>query len=80
MKYSTAKEINVLVRQLIREGWSFRHGGKHGRLRAPDGCSSLSVPCTPGDRRAFLNFRQHVHRISVMSNKSRTCRMSGLEM
>jgi hypothetical protein len=62
MKYSAGKEINALVRRLIREGWSFRHGGKHGRLRTPEGKAILSVPNTPSDRRAFVNFRQDVRR------------------
>lgn len=62
-KYSASKEINVLVRQLIRDGWSFRKGGRHGRLCSPAGLATLSVPCTPGDRRAFDNFRQDVRRV-----------------
>lgn len=60
MKYCTSKEINQLVKGLIRHGWQFRWGGKHGRLSSPDGRANLSVPCTPSDRRAFLNFRRDV--------------------
>lgn len=63
MKYSASKEISVLVRQLVRDGWSFRNGRHHGRLYAPAGVAILSVPCTPGDRRAFINFRQDVRRV-----------------
>jgi hypothetical protein len=63
MKYSSCKEIHLLVRQLIREGWSFGSGGKHGRLRSPAGQATLTVPNSPSDRRAFLNFRQDVHRL-----------------
>ncbi len=63
MKYSSLKEINVLVRQLVRDGWLFRSGGRHGRLSAPGGVTILSVPCTPSDRRAFINFRQDVRRV-----------------
>jgi len=60
MKYCAAKEIDQLVRQLIHQGWSFRRGGKHGRLRSPAGKVTLSVPSTPSDRRAFLNFRRDI--------------------
>lgn len=60
MKYSSAKEIDALVRRLVKMGWTFWHGGKHGRLKAPTGGLTLVVPCTPGDRRSFLNFRSDV--------------------
>lgn len=61
-RYSTSKEINTLVRQLVREGWQFQWGGPHGKLFAPNRGACLSVPSTLGDRRAYLNFRQDVRR------------------
>lgn len=60
MKYCASKDINRLVKGLIRQGWCFRRGGKHGRLSSPDGRAKLSVPSTPSDHRAFLNFRRDV--------------------
>jgi len=60
MKYCSAKEIDNLVRELIGQGWSFRRGGKHGRLSAPEGQPTLTIPGSPSDRRAFLNFRRDV--------------------
>jgi len=63
MRYSSGKEIHILVRQLIVEGWSFGRGGKHGWLRSPAGQATLTVPNSPSDRRAFLNFRQDVRRL-----------------
>lgn len=66
MKYCASKEIDQLVKGLIREGWYFRRGGKHGRLSSPDGRAKLSVPSTPSDHRAFLNFRRDVrHALSA---------------
>lgn len=61
-RYSASKEINVFVRQLVRDGWSFQNGGRHGRLYAPANVAIVSVPCTPSDKRAFINFRQDVRR------------------
>lgn len=61
-RFSSSKEINVLVCQLVRDGWRFQQGGHHGKLYAPDRTVRLSVPSTPSDRRAFLNFRQDVRR------------------
>lgn len=62
-RYSTSKEINTLVRQLVRDGWQFKRGGQHGKLYAPNSAACLSVPSTPSDQRAFLNFRQDVRRV-----------------
>lgn len=62
MKYCAAKEIDHFIKYLLREGWTFRRGGKHGRLSSPNGKTKLSVPCTPSDKRAFLNFRSEVRR------------------
>lgn len=66
-RYSASKEINALIRQLIRDGWEFRQGGQHGKLYAPNCMAYISVPSTPSDRRAFLNFRQDVRRIRPLS-------------
>ena len=60
MKYCGAKEINTLIRQLVLNGWVFRRGGKHGRLTAPAGKPTLTVPNSPSDRRALLNFRKDI--------------------
>jgi hypothetical protein len=65
MKYSTNKDINVIVRNLIRQGWSFSWGAKHGRLRHPLGQLMLTVPKTPSDKRALLNFSRDVKRILI---------------
>lgn len=58
MKYSAAKEINTLVQKLVKDGWTYWRGGRHGRLQAPSGHPTLTIACTPSDRRAFQNFRR----------------------
>lgn len=70
-RYSTSKEINTLVRQLVRDGWLFQWGGQHGKLYTPNHAACLSVPSTPSDRRAFLNFRQDVRRTQLTGFVSR---------
>jgi hypothetical protein len=60
MKYCACKEIDQLVNSLVRDGWVYRRGGKHGRLVTPNAHETLSVPRTPSDYRAFLNFRRDV--------------------
>lgn len=60
VKYCSCQEINTLVKGLVRTGWTFFRGGKHGRLREPSGKTTLTVPRSPSDHRAFLNFRRDV--------------------
>ncbi len=65
-RYSASKDINVFVHQLIHQGWHFQRGRVHGKLYHPDGTKWLTVPTTPSDHRAFLNFRQIVRRGSYL--------------
>jgi len=60
--YSKNKEISKLVKHLIKSGWVFKHGKKHGLIYSPKG-GRISVPCTPSDRRAHLNFKRNLKRI-----------------
>jgi predicted RNA binding protein YcfA (HicA-like mRNA interferase family) len=63
MKYSTHKDIDKMVRRLVRQGWTFWRGGKHGRLQHPFLATTLTIPGSPGDRRAVNNFASDVKRI-----------------
>lgn len=65
MKYSSAKDINKIVRDLIRAGWTYRRGRRHGRLRAPYGGPELTVPGTPSDWRALIKFKSDVRHAIV---------------
>ena len=65
MRYCSAPEINNLVTQLVRKGWRFHRGAKHGKLQPPQGHCMLTVPRTPSDRRAWMNFRRDVRHISA---------------
>lgn len=65
MRYCSAPEINNLVTQLVREGWRFRRGTKHGKLQPPQGHCTLTVPRTPSDHRAWMNFRRDVRHIAA---------------
>lgn len=65
MKYSTDKNINKDVAQLVRLGWQFSHRGKHGKLTPPIGTVFLTVPCSPSDRNSFKSFRRDVQRYNL---------------
>jgi len=78
VRYSPDQFIDSLVCQLVKSGWLYNRGRKHGRLRPPSGCPSITVPCTPSDWRAFFNFRTevrqataHSDRIALQSNPAR---------
>lgn len=65
MKYSKDKQIASEVVALLAQGWRYLPGRKHGKLVAPNG-RMLSVPGTPSDWRAGLNFRHDARRVARM--------------
>ncbi|MGI2040583.1 hypothetical protein ACRN9Z_21305 [Shewanella frigidimarina] len=61
-KYSNDKNINDLVNYLLKDReWKIRRG-RHSVLTAPSG-RKLTVPGTPSDYRAFMNFKLDVRRL-----------------
>ena len=60
MRYSKDKRINTMVKNLVRKGWAFTWGKKHGRLSPPECGEKLTVPKSPSDWRASLNFKRDV--------------------
>lgn len=63
MKYSKDKNINLTVKQLVKDGWEFKWGGKHGRIKHPRGYPTITVPKSPSDRRSSLNFHQDIKKV-----------------
>lgn len=63
MKYSSSKDLDGIVRVLVRQGWTFSHGGKHGKLRTPCGKCFLTVPVSPSSRQVAKNFAGDVKRL-----------------
>lgn len=64
MHYSNDKNIASYVRRLVRAGWRYQMGGRHGKLISPAG-RRIPVPCTPGDFRAFDNFKRDIRRLTA---------------
>jgi hypothetical protein len=63
MKYCSNKEIDLLIRQLVRQGWAFRRGGKHDKLIHPSGWPTLTVAKSPSDWRCLQNFRRDLRQV-----------------
>ena len=64
VKYTSSKELNAFIHQLVGKDWTYSSGSKHGKIRPPAGYPVLTVPTSPSDRRAFLNFRRDVRHCS----------------
>jgi len=62
MTYCADKDIEELVRRMVRIGWRYRRGSKHGQLWAPGSSRPIIVPGTPSDRRCLQNFHADVRR------------------
>ncbi|MBZ2169843.1 type II toxin-antitoxin system HicA family toxin [Marinobacter sp. F4216] len=57
-RYSSNKDWNAVINRLVKLGWRYRRGGKHGQLTHPDSSEILVVPISPSDRRSLQNFMQ----------------------
>lgn len=64
MKYSKDKNIATVVRKLVRHGWQYHMGGRHGKLVSPTG-RKMPVPCTPSDHRAVHNFKRDIRKLLI---------------
>lgn len=62
MRYSKSKEIDKLVKDLVRRGWLFHWGEKHGRIGPPGYGGKFTVPKTPSDRNAHHQFRRDIRK------------------
>jgi predicted RNA binding protein YcfA (HicA-like mRNA interferase family) len=63
MKYSKDRAIAAFVNLLLRQGWTYRMGGRHGKLTSPTG-RRIAVPCTPSDHRTFQNFKRDIRKLA----------------
>ncbi len=69
MRYSKCKEIDAAVKNRIRQGWTFAWGEKHGCLRPPEGGARITVPKSPSDWRANLNFQRDLRHLANRMGK-----------
>jgi predicted RNA binding protein YcfA (HicA-like mRNA interferase family) len=51
-----------MVKDLLRDGWVVLRKNSHIRLKSPTG-KTLTVPSTPSDVRAVLNFKADIRRL-----------------
>jgi hypothetical protein len=65
MTFSSDKDINLFVKNLVRGGWRFKRGKKHGKLLAPGTEGMVVVPSTPSKSRALQEMESLVRRIEA---------------
>lgn len=62
-RMSKDKNINKFVRSLVKLScWTAVRGTKHVALLSPLG-KRITIPSTPSDRRAYINFKKDILRI-----------------
>ena len=51
MRFTTDKDLNQLIRCLLKEGWKFERKKKHAMLVAPNGLGKVCIALTPSGSR-----------------------------
>lgn len=69
MKYSSNKDINQVVRKLIRVGWHFQHRGKHNEICSPDGEQRIIFSVSPSDRRSYFKFKRDLKKYGFVDGR-----------
>jgi|3_EtaG_2_1085321.scaffolds.fasta_scaffold00060_11 hypothetical protein len=67
MKFSSDKDINSFAMHLVKSGWRFKRGKKHGKLMAPRSQHMVVIPSTPSKKRALKEMESLVRRIEHLS-------------
>lgn len=64
MRFTSDKDMDRHIRELVRNGWRWVRGRKHNRLIPPTGGGVVIVATSPSDYRTLLNFLRDVRQIS----------------
>jgi predicted RNA binding protein YcfA (HicA-like mRNA interferase family) len=70
-KYSVDKNVDSLVCELLDKGWQPLRRKRHWQIVSPTG-NRLTVPITPSDGRAWMNFRGDVRRLTRQGESNET--------
>jgi len=69
-RYSSNKDRNIVIRRLVKLGWRYRRGGKHGRLTHPDCSKTLIVSNSLSDHRSLKNFMRTVRSTRLYAGRA----------
>ena len=65
-KYSSSKELNTLIRNLVANGWRYKRLSKHARLVTPCGRWSTTISISPGSCNAAKHLRWDILKASKL--------------
>lgn len=71
MIYCNNKEMDKAIRLLVRRGWQYRRGKKHGVLEAPSG-GRVVVSVTPSCPRTYKNFIANIRSAEKERHEQKT--------
>lgn len=71
MKWTSDKELNKILDELVTEGWAIERGKKHFKARHPHG-GMVTISISPSCHHAYKNIQKDVKRLkdSHASNQS----------
>ena len=69
--YTTNKDLNKFVKELIKIGWTPERKGKgHWQIRSPGG-TVHTIASSPGDFRTIIKFKSDIRRTQRSENESK---------
>lgn len=63
--YTSSKDLRKHIAGLVKDGWTFKKGGKHGKLIAPNG-RKMAVPVSPSSASTLVNQVHQARRIAAL--------------
>lgn len=69
MKYSSNKDINQLVKKLVKYGWFFQRRSKHNEIWSPNRGQRIIFSVSPSDKRAYFKFKSDVKKLGFLLDR-----------
>ena len=63
--YSSSKDLRKHIAGLVKDGWTYKKGGKHGKLISPNG-RKMPVPVSPSSASTLVNQVHQARRIAAL--------------
>lgn len=63
--YCSNKDVNKLIKGLIKQGWVFTRGKKHGKLTSDMAAEPIIISSSPSDKRYLAIVKQLIKRKSL---------------
>ena len=63
--YSSSKDLRKHIAGLVKDGWTYKKGRKHGKLIAPNG-RKMAVPVSPSSASTLVNQVHQARRIAAL--------------